>query len=188
MVNALVGYGLWMSIHGLRLIPNYVIWMYFGHPIYPSIPSPAPADLVQTFAAALVAGASPASEAGSPAPPDEAVAALAKIFAAALKAAAPAPAAPLKKKNPRRCKRNPNRISKSNEALQRKIFLRSSQVDEEAPRDPSPSDGAGRPVTGKRCNRCHYHDDEHESAPRGFKQPRNPRRDHHEATSDTRKS
>jgi hypothetical protein len=41
MVNALVAHdGLWMSIHGLRLIPiNDVLWMFFGHPIYTFIPS-----------------------------------------------------------------------------------------------------------------------------------------------------
>jgi hypothetical protein len=44
--------------------------------------------------------------------------------------------------------------------------------DEEEARDHSSSDEAGGPATGVRCNRCSC---EHESAPIGFKKPRNPR-------------
>ncbi len=31
--------GLWMSTYGLRLTPNDVLWMYFGHLYYRSMPS-----------------------------------------------------------------------------------------------------------------------------------------------------
>ncbi|EFX70149.1 hypothetical protein DAPPUDRAFT_112941 [Daphnia pulex] len=50
---------------------------------------------------------------------------------------------------------------------------------EEGARDHSSSDAAGGPATGVRCNRCFC---EHESAPIGFKKPRNPRPS---ASSDT---